>query len=526
MGKDEIFIPLEQRHQKAIVGRNAWAYYNIPYNSGDGLMGLPFRLSPFVFLFYKKNYCALYHSLNLRKIFGDERLVKIYKMGKSNRLHTLQHFVDVLREREQETFLDELDLLIENEFLIPGHSDPLFPLKKMQNDRQLNCSHIGLMYLLISNDCNLRCGYCSIESFARKPHNFAYSYMSSKLARKGIDLFAEILDERIREPKIIYYGGEPFLNRDTWLDSLQYIREKEKEGLFNRRMVEVSIVSNGTLITDELAGEMKRLSVGCSISIDGFRHHHDRMRKYRNGKGSWDDALRGYYILKKHMGGCGISCTLGPHNFMDAEEIAEFFATRLECRGMGFNIIKGLPNGNELEIPPKVVTEQIIKVYQIFRKFGIYEDRIMRKINAFVNEEPWFHDCGGYGGQIALCADGYIGPCHIAADDHRLCWGHIDDCRLKEEILWGKMTYNWCSRSPIKMSACFDCIGLGICGGGCADESYVKYGDIYSLDKNFCEHCKMLIEWMCDDLAEKLIKSGDLHPGRITRKRALHFGKK
>ena len=38
----------------------------------------------------------------------------------------------------------------------------------------------------------------------------------------------------------------------------------------------------------------------------------------------------------------------------------------------------------------------IIKAFQVFRERGIYEDRIMRKVNAFIERNVWPFDCGAY----------------------------------------------------------------------------------------------------------------------------------
>jgi uncharacterized protein len=195
---------------------------------------------------------------------------------------------------------------------------------------------------------------------------------------------------------------------------------------------------------------------------------------------------------------------------MDLEEIAEFFATQLECRGMMFNFIRGLSRDNTIEVPQDTLTDQLIKAYRIFRRCGVYEDRMMRKIKAFVYEKPLFYDCGACGGQIALCADGMVGPCHIAADDHRFCWGPISRKGLEHDILTGALTQEWCRRSPRVMNDCSRCIGLSLCGGGCAEEAYMKSGDPFAIDSQRCAHTRRLLDWMLDDLASKLIKSGEM----------------
>ncbi|MDQ7823316.1 MAG: radical SAM protein [Candidatus Eremiobacteraeota bacterium] len=484
-----------------LLGRAPWAYGEESLR-GAVLEEALLEPSPFAFLFKGKGYHALYHSLTLRKLYGDRQLAAC--LSPPHRPRMLGEYLTLLRSAESSDPFGTAGLLIENGFLVPAGGRESDLLAAWRHNPRFLSPAISLMYLLSTNDCNLRCRYCSVESKQRKPTSFPFSFMDPATARAGIDLFAGLLPAGVLEPKVIYYGGEPFLNRETFLASLAYIRERERQGAFQDRPVEVSIVSNGTLIDEDLARELKRFSVNVSVSLDGMARHHDAMRVYRDGRGSWEDAVRGYRLIVKHLGRCGISCTLGPHNYRDAEEIAEYFATRLECRGLGFNILKGLPPGNDLEVPASEVTEEIIRAFKVLRRFGIYEDRIMRKVKSFVNEEPWVHDCGGYGGQIALCADGFLGPCQIAADDHRFLWGHVSEKDIGSRILHGELTGCWARRTPLLMEQCRDCVGLGICGGGCADEAAVKHGDIYALDEAFCSHCKTLIAWMMDDLAAQL----------------------
>jgi uncharacterized protein len=341
--------------------------------------------------------------------------------------------------------------------------------------------------------------------------------MPVEMAQRAVDLFFDILDEHAREPTIIYYGGEPLLNFETLIESARYIRDKRKVRKHAYLEPQLSAVLNGTLITDQIARQLKDLGVNASVSIDGLKRHHNRMRRYRGGGGTWDDAVRGYMILKKHTGGGSISCTLGPHNCDDVEEIAEFFATRLECQGMGFNIMKGLPSGNRLELPAEKVTRRIIDAYEIFRRYGVYEDRIMRKITAFASRTAWLYDCGGYGGQIALCADGSLGPCHIAADDRRFTWGSIYDRDIRSKVQSSALSSQWCRRTPVFMKECLTCEVLALCGGGCAEEAFMKHGDINAMDDSFCDHAKMILRWLIDDTAKTLRGRGRLLQGGILR---------
>jgi len=509
------FPSLEVKAAKGLAGVSSELLFE-EFAGGASLLDRQFCISPFVFLIRRRGYSMLYHSLSLKKLFGDETLASLHMQsrrgGKTHpRFMTLREYLDVLSAGgDRALAMENLAQLLELEFLIQQGSDPMEPLRRARQNRVFSRHRIGLIYLLVSNECNLRCRYCSIECAERKPEHFSYSHMTPLVAQKGIKLFLTLLDSRVKSPQVVFYGGEPLLNWSVIDYSIKEVRDMEQKGLFNGAAAECSIVCNGTLVTPDIAGKFKSHSIRASVSLDGLARHHDLYRRYRDGRPSWDDSLRGYRLLKDHLGECGISCTLGPHNVEDIEEIAEFFASRLECRGLGFNMIKGLPAGSDLDISSRRVTEKIIKAYEIFRRYGVYEDRITRKIRSFVDEEPWIYDCAGYGGQIALCADGAIGPCHIAADAQRFIWGNISQDDIAEKIEESSITMEWCRRSPLLMDECSGCIGLGICGGGCADEAFVKCGSISALDRAFCDHCRLLIEWMCDDLFEKMKDTGIL----------------
>lgn len=50
------------------------------------------------------------------------------------------------------------------------------------------------------------------------------------------------------------------------------------------------------------------------------------------------------------------------------------------------------------------------------------------------------------------------------------------------------------------MEECKNCPALGICGGGCPFNAYQQEKNIWALDKRFCIHAKMTLEWLIWDL--------------------------
>lgn len=462
-----------------------------------------YKLSPYAFLYQNKDFVCLYNSINIKKVYGDGKLKNIFTLGKTGKVINAAQIHKIFgRDKAAK---DAFKLLLDAEIIVPENYDKSLPLKRLRGCALFSKPHINMLYFLVTNACNLQCRYCSIESDRKKPKDFKFKHMDYKTAKKGVDLFIKIMDKSILEPSFMFYGGEPLLNWDVIKKTIQYIRQKETEDAFAGRKVNLLMVTNGALIDKEKVKFFKKYNLAPSVSIDGLQYHHDAMRIMRDTrKGSWKDTMRGYKMLKEAFGSVGVSCTMGLHNYKDLEEIAEYFATEFETRGLGINLYKSLPPDCDIELDAGQATRMLIKAYEIFRRFGIYEDRIMRKIKSFVTEKPWFIDCGAYGGQIALNVDGKLGPCHIMADNNEEIAGHIDDKDIIDKIFNGELMRKWCRRSPVNMEQCFDCEAIAICGGGCVDEVFTQGGSFLDLDKQFCEHVKITLEWMIKDLGEKI----------------------
>jgi|GEM_PF-583082 len=450
-------------------------------------------LSPYTFFYDLGKYTILYHSLLIRKVYGDGLLGKIYESFQSG---------TPLEDEEAKSFLP---LLQEEGYLIPKGSDPHGPLKAAQKNFTLHKPHISILYLLVTNNCNLTCAYCNIESEKRKPAGFSFSYMTAEVAREAIELFIRTRNQNT-DPTVIFYGGEPLLNWEVMKETLFYLRKREKEGVFGERKLKIQMVSNGTLITPEIAKILKETGVNAGISIDGMRRHHDLSRPKREKCGSWDDSIRGFFLCRKAGMNPGISCTLGEHNMPEIREIAEYFATELEIRGLGFNIQKGLPADHPSVVCPGLATEKIIEAFRVFRQYGIFEDRILRKIKCFIGEAIWYHDCAGYGGQITVSPQGWVGPCHIFTEDGQFLIGDIADPDLDKKIMEGEVLKTWCRRTPVFMKECLACEALGICGGGCALQAHVRGKDLFAMDEEFCLHCKTALRWMFEELGDSLLE--------------------
>lgn len=146
------------------------------------------------------------------------------------------------------------------------------------------------IWLSLSNDCNLRCRYCSAGygRFGRSP-----KLMTKEIASRGIDLlFSEELSENKQDTlNVIFVGGEPLLNYDVMAFSVDYAkRQADAHG----KRVRFHLNTNGTLLDDRFKSLFLANDFEVTFSIDGEANRHDASRRYATGDGTYRDVERNF----------------------------------------------------------------------------------------------------------------------------------------------------------------------------------------------------------------------------------------
>ena len=131
----------------------------------------------------------------------------------------------------------------------------------------------------VTNRCNLRCQHCFNASGDSRCHDF-----SSELSSDEALALAEQIVE-LKPEQCCICGGEPLLHPNLF----EIIDILVKGGIM------VNMVSNGLLLTEDVAKKMKEVNItSVQISVDGLGYQHDI---FRNMKGSFDKAINALKIL-------------------------------------------------------------------------------------------------------------------------------------------------------------------------------------------------------------------------------------
>ncbi|MCP4754444.1 MAG: SynChlorMet cassette radical SAM/SPASM protein ScmE [Proteobacteria bacterium] len=340
--------------------------------------------------------------------------------------------------------------------------------------------------LSITNLCNLRCSYC---------YHFGSEGDAGKdlPASAWLEFFEELNDCAVLNVTIA--GGEPFIRKD--LKTL--IR-----GVVDNRM-RFSILTNGTLVTDEMA-EFIASTGRCDsiqVSLDGSSANaHDVFR----GKGTFQKALDGLAILRKNGISVTVRVTIHRHNVSDLEEIAKLLLEEVGLPAFSTNAAShaGLCReyADEVQLTADDRSRAMATLLKLNKKYGgrigaqagpLAEARNWLKIKSAREEGKTelpgrgrLRSCGGVFQKMAVRADGIMTPCsqiphvelgRINQDDLKDVWrNHSEMIRLRKRrnIPLGDFEF------------CRGCEFVSYCAGGCPALAHTITGDANKPSPDAC----------------------------------------
>lgn len=365
------------------------------------------KFSSFAHFFEKNDTIAIYNSLDHGLLFIEKKDFQQFRELLPMGAHNFSKL-----QRKNIADFRKMGLIV--------------PMDENENDKVvklqesiLSTPWINTLYLLITNDCNFGCTYCFFNGSYARP-NGKSAFMSEGTAICSIKKFAEYLRQAEQysgfpalRPNVIFYGGEPFLNPKIFKSAVLEIESLKKSGeLPNDTMININ--SNGSLITDEIAEFCAKHNIEVDVSLDGYQAVHDTNRLWRrHRKGTFSAVVNGINRLKKFKTNMCISCTVAESNVEELPEIFEWFIDGLGVSSIGFN---PLLDSHQYKVGKasyyRKISAAMIECYEIARKRGAYEERIMRKVRAFVDGTIYDRDCCGCGQQIVVSPDGSMGVCH------------------------------------------------------------------------------------------------------------------
>lgn len=431
-----------------------------------------FIFNPFIKIFKIDNSYLLYNPLNQELAIIDKKTYTLFLNGV-----------------ELENFSCAEYLELKNfDFIKDINSDNLkYFYNRINKINDTKNYGIHVMYLVLHSKCSLNCNYCFVKK------NFNNLSLTKTEIKKSLLLFKN--QKSKLKKRIILYGGEPLLDFDLFKYTLKEIRSVFKNN------IDISVVTNGVNLDQNYIDVLKKEKISVALSIDGFLPRENSQRVDLTGNSGHKKIISAYNLLKKNNISIAISCTLTEKNISHLKN----FVNKLDDNVVAFSY-------NLLHTKHKKYSNKLVKeLYDLMGlclKKNIFEDRIyVRRFLGLLRNNFYIKDCAGMGNQLVVVPGGNIGICHGYNWNHKEYFNYninnIDlDLDFQKDYVW-KI---WNKRSTTNMPVCWNCIGLTLCGGGCAvNKTNGVDLNIYKLDPENCVLYKKIITLLLKDIGKKMI---------------------
>lgn len=408
---------------------------------------------------------------------------------------------EFLSTEEFNTFITSPDLLedslkyslVENGFFIP---DAISDISEIVTNRMRAAkAHIfhptSLFIIVVNENCNCDCIYCQ-----------ASSQMSNRRIRREMksSIIFQILDfilaSGIRDITIEFQGGEPLISFEVIRDGILYLKEKAS----SRINLNCSVVTNLSLLTEEMAKFFKTHGVSISFSLDGSREVHEYNRRIGHPNRSFDAVENGIAILDRYGIQFGAIQTTSRFSLMHAKDIVDEYVahglneiflrplTRLGAASSQWNLI-GYSADEFIAFYQEAmgyIVQLNLKGTEIRETTAVI---LLSKMTGHcdVDYMDLRSPCGACIGQMAFDPDGNIYSCdegrmlsYMGDDSFRI--GNVSSDTY-ESVINSKLCQQICSASVMESnSICSSCVYLPFCGI-CPVYNLSVYGDMTTFSR-------------------------------------------
>lgn len=322
--------------------------------------------------------------------------------------------------------------------------------------------NLHTLHFNVTNTCNLSCSFCYISAVKEK---------TIDVPLERVKLLAEEA-KYVGCKKVIVSGGELFARKD-WFDICD---------AFDKQNIEVSLVTNGTLIDNDRIEKLKSLHrLSMLISIDGAHQNHDIIRGM---KGAYDKTVSALERCVKGGLKVQVNATVIKTNKEDVMHLAILSSEH--------NVPVRLSLLNPYNGRGSNLAPEALDVVEILELRSFCHELRKRGSKVFLNVPPLLlHPedvipirspaCGWTESYCGITHDGNVTICGVAGADESLHQGNIME-RSFADIWENSELFNTLrsyKTSELK-GICGRCKLSEVCGGACRLSAYKKTGDFKS----------------------------------------------
>lgn len=357
----------------------------------------------------------------------------------------------------------------------------------------------------VASRCNLDCDYCYVYHHADQSWRSMPKFLSAEHREAFAHQLAEYaLQSELKHCAVILHGGEPLLaGAQTLADFARLLRQTCSIP------VDVSLQTNGLLLTDEALVILAEADIGVSLSLDGPKSANDKHRLTRKGRSSFEQTEQALTRLQQYPSiFAGVIAVVDPST--SATELFEYFDH--------FNIPRLdflLPDAHWLRPPPGRNQDPGLYEEWLVNAFNVWFDRYahipLRTFEALLDVcagLPSSTDAFGFG-DVSLLSIETDGSYHdldvlkVTQDGATKLKGTVADTPIAQVALSPSIEqHRRYLRKDGLPETCQSCAIVEICGGGSLPHRFGENG--FNNPTVYCNEMTRLVTHINDRLREHL----------------------
>jgi uncharacterized protein len=354
----------------------------------------------------------------------------------------------------------------------------------------------------IGSICNLDCHYCYYlkkkdlypkeESF-RMPDFILEEYITQHIAASAGSVI-----------NFSWHGGEPLLLGLDYFRKIVALQHKHQP---RHQRVTNGIQTNGTSLDEDWCRFLAEEGFAVGLSLDGPQRLHNRYRVTKGQNPTYEEAMRGYRLLRQHRIPCDILCVVHSENVQHPAEVYRFFR-QIEAPYIGFlPLVEPQPEGkngvSRRTVPAEALGNFLCTIFDEWKSHDIGQVKVQifeeAAKTAFGQEHAlciFRKTCGDvpvveHNGDFFSCD-------HFVDTKHRL--GNIQETSLVDLLESREQQAFGQAKRDTLPCYCQTCEVLDMCHGGCPKDRllYTPDGEV-GLNylcagyKRFFTHCQPFV---------------------------------
>ncbi len=337
--------------------------------------------------------------------------------------------------------------------------------------------------LFLNHACNLACSYCyNGPKFQRS--------MPADVAEAGIRMALE--DGREGPVQLSFFGGEPLLEMPRIRESVALAEDRAAALGRDLRFV---VVTNATLLDDDVLDFLMEHRFYVGVSIDGSREAHDATRRFPGGGSSYDAVVAGIerLLARPERRGVKAIAVVDPANvdlLPDTFDALRALGLRTMSINLNYEADWDEAHRERFRRALRLLGDRYVGAYRAGERFAV----------NLLDSKVLTHLKGGYAcadrcdfgcEEVAVAPSGNLYPCdRLVGDDTRadVVIGDVRtgvDPERRDALIAAKNRV---------FSDCADCAFVGRCMHWCGCVNHAMTGSVGEVDGLLCWFEQRLIE--------------------------------